>query len=230
MQRYVLDHPVLKKTAITDANQTRHITHIRRLNPGDNLVLCGSDGACFWMTIDEAEAHRVTLTRGRSLPKLARQRHLSFAQALISPEHFTMVCQKAIELGVDTVYPLITNRTVAELNPVSFTGTDERNTTHDAVTFHASMPLSSLDLTVFDTVLVAYEDAPPRTLRDALKRVDKHGRLLVVVGPEGGFSEDDLAVLNPHATFISLGQRIMRSDTAAIAALSVIMHELEVIG
>jgi len=76
----------------------------------------------------------------------------------------------------------------------------------------------------YDAVLFAWELAPPQALRDALlSMLPERGDVLAIVGPEGGFTHAEAAAaLDRGAVAISLGPRILRTDTAAMALLAVI--------
>jgi 16S rRNA (uracil1498-N3)-methyltransferase len=76
----------------------------------------------------------------------------------------------------------------------------------------------------YDAVLFAWELAPPQALRDAIRSLlPQHGDVLAVVGPEGGFTHAEAAAaIERGAAAISLGPRILRTDTAALALLAVI--------
>ena len=75
----------------------------------------------------------------------------------------------------------------------------------------------------YDAVLFAWELAPKTPLRERIAALPAAGRALVVVGPEGGFTHDEAdAAAHRGATLLSLGQRILRTDTAAVALLAVI--------
>jgi len=73
------------------------------------------------------------------------------------------------------------------------------------------------------TLVFCDEDAPVQDPIEALKEVEP-GPLAVLIGPEGGFSEDERALLcrHPHVVHLALGPRIMRADTAAVAALTLV--------
>ncbi len=215
MQRYIHNHPIGETCVIKDVNQRRHITDIRQLKTGDHVVVCERDGACFWMMIASIRDCEVTLNRVQALPHIRPGTNLNLAQALIRPDHFNLVRQKAFELGVDTVYPIITERTVSPLEPRS----------HGADALHEAISLKDLDLSAFDAVLVAHENEHQQTLFDALATIDSTAQILLLIGPEGGFSDADLKHLPPHATYVTLGEKLLRSETAAIFAVSIIIHE-----
>ena len=81
----------------------------------------------------------------------------------------------------------------------------------------------------FDLVLFPYENESNRTMKDCLRNLtEKPESIAVVIGPEGGFSDKEAAFMDQWgAVRVSLGKTILRTETAGMAALSMIMYELE---
>lgn len=82
----------------------------------------------------------------------------------------------------------------------------------------------------YDTVLVAYENEEKNMLKQELKKIQGKDRykIAIVIGPEGGISEREIEILkNMGAVFVSLGKRILRTETAGIVMSGNIMYELE---
>ena len=85
----------------------------------------------------------------------------------------------------------------------------------------------------YDIVIVAYENEQNRTLKEQLKQIKekyKEGKIKIgiVIGPEGGLEENDVEQLeNSGAKIVTLGKRILRTETVALNVLSIIMYELE---
>ena len=85
----------------------------------------------------------------------------------------------------------------------------------------------------YDIVIVAYENEQNRTLKEQLKQIKETGKtdkikIGIVIGPEGGLEENDVEQLeNNGAKIVTLGKRILRTETVALNVLSIIMYELE---
>ncbi len=82
----------------------------------------------------------------------------------------------------------------------------------------------------YDVVLVAYENEEKNMLKQELKKLQRKDRykIAIVIGPEGGISEKEIEILkNMGTSFVSLGKRILRTETAGIVMSGNIMYELE---
>lgn len=239
MQRYFIKERITDEITIRDANQVHHIRNVMRRQKGDQAVVCDDQGHCFYMKIERIESDSVVFSKGQALPKLNRKFHVTLAQSLIRKDHFELACQKATELGVDTIIPIETERTIIKLKDPQV---EKKLTRWQAIAQEASeqsqrntvskiaplMHLSALDFSLYDTVLVAYENEKTVTLKTALSVVNKDSKLLLIVGPEGGFTAAEIAFLERHgAQTVSLGPRILRSETAAIYLLCALSYELE---
>lgn len=80
----------------------------------------------------------------------------------------------------------------------------------------------------YDIVLLPYEKEHGKNLKQVLSKYSNLKKIAVVIGPEGGFSERDLSLLNlPNKETITLGPRILRTETAGMAVLSMLLYEIE---
>lgn len=88
--------------------------------------------------------------------------------------------------------------------------------------------LNKLDLSNYDIVILAYESESGKTLKDVLKAVTHPKNIAIIVGPEGGFAPDEVSWLTANGSYsVSLGTRILRTETAGMAMLAMINYELE---
>ena len=148
------------------------------------------------------------------------------------------VLQKATELGVAKILPIITDYTIIKIK--DFTNKKLR---YETIVKEASeqcertvlpeiiepLNLKNIDFTKYDKVLLAYErENHEYRLSDALKDVSKTQNIMIIIGPEGGFSEKEIEFLrSKEIQFVSLGKTILRAETAAIYLLSALKLVLE---
>lgn len=212
--------------------QTHYLLHVMRARPGDGiLVFNGRDGE--WLArIAEASRRDCVLLceRQTAAQTVDDDLWLVFAPIKITPAEYLV--QKATELGVSLLQPVITRRTIVHrvnterlrANAIEAAEQSGRLTVPE---IGALLPLERL-LAEWpkDRALLFCDEAGAPPIRDALEHTLK-GALAVLTGPEGGFEESERAAIRgqPSTIPVSLGPRILRADTAALAALAVLQAQ-----
>ena len=224
------------------AGDARHIFRVLRLALGDRCVAVAPDGFEYLVELSEVTGGGA---RGRIL---SRQRaagepvlRVTLVQALARSEKMDWVVQKATELGVSRIVPVVTERCVVHLDHARQASRRDRwqkiARSAAAQSRRAQVPpVTELyrwpeALAIPGPALLAWEAEQSRGLKAVLRDLPATGSLAVFVGPEGGFApreaEEALAAgLRPF----SLGPRILRAETAAVALLAAIMYELGDLG
>jgi 16S rRNA (uracil1498-N3)-methyltransferase len=214
---------------VLDGPQAHYLGKVMRVGEGDAIVLC-DDATGEWVG-------RVTQVSKRELivmpERLTRVREdvpdFTLCVALLKKPHFDMVLEKATELGVRRIQPVITRRCVADrLNPER-----ARAIVTEAAEQCARTALPELaEPAKLDALLRGW--SPDRTLFFADETGGDHaasvfaahsGPAALLVGPEGGFDDAERTAIRalPAARAISLGPRILRGETAAVAATALWM-------
>jgi 16S rRNA (uracil1498-N3)-methyltransferase len=218
------------------ASDAHKVSHVLRLQPGDRVEIVDSAANAFAASIDAAQrAVRVRLlemlgANGRSEAALS----LDVAQAVPKAQRMEFVIEKGTELGAHAFLPFYCERSVARRvgaeklrrwrrlarSAAQQCGRRELPEVRDPLEFDGLLDAFAR----YDAVLFAWELAPEEPLPERLRAVlPPSGRALVVIGPEGGFTHREAeAAMRRGATTISLGPRILRTDTAAMALLAVI--------
>lgn len=209
-----------------------HVARVLRLTPGDALVLFNGDGHDYAAIVLQAARSRVVVTVHE-----ARQLHnesplpLTLAQGLARGDKMDLIMQKATELGVARIVPLLTERSEIRLDP---TRAEKRLAHWRAVVASAceqcgrarlpevlaAQPLSAwLDaLTDNGALRLALDPGAGLCARQLLPGA---GGAILVTGPEGGLGERDLTLLSEHRfERLNLGPRVLRTETAGLAALA----------
>jgi 16S rRNA (uracil1498-N3)-methyltransferase len=212
-----------------DPGQSRYLAAVMRQEVGDELlVFNGRDGE--WRAAITAVTKRAVAIRPESLARAqAEGPDLDLVIALVKRARLETIVEKAAELGARRVRPVTTERTNAERTRV------DRLT---AIATEAAEQTGRLDVPAIaepvklDKLIAGWEagrrllfcdeagDAKP--VPDALAAMQPGEPWAILIGPEGGFSAGERAMLRalPYATPASLGPRILRADTAAISALT----------
>ena len=200
----------------------RHHAHVLRVQEGEEVELFDSRGRNFLGRFSENGIAVLSETANREL-----RTAISLAMSIIQLDKFELVLQKGTELGVNAFIPLITDR--MELRIERVRGKEERwrKIVLEAVKQSGRSRIPQIEQPVkFDEAIrreglkiVFDADAPPLT-------TDNRQPTTVFIGPEGGFSERELAMAREHgAAFQRLGPRRLRAETAAIAAVCAVTNE-----
>jgi 16S rRNA (uracil1498-N3)-methyltransferase len=222
-QRYFLTTPPAGNRAFLEGDEARHVARVMRARTGDSLEVFDGQGRWWTATITEIDRGKVELElgTGSSEPTAAGGR-LTLAVALPKGDRQKWLIEKLTELGVDRLVPLQTTRGVAE--PTAAAIERLRRGVIEACKQCGRCRL--LEITAPGTLQSIVSLAPParRLLADPAGRplaaaaTPANGDLLVAVGPEGGFTAEEVAAAEA-AGFrrVSLGPHILRIETAAIA-------------
>lgn len=226
------------EVSIADQGLAHQIGRVLRLGPGARVLLLDGQGAACEVELTAVTRDGIRgLVRARAAAAGEPPLHLSVFIALIRPERFEWALQKCVELGAARLVPVICARALPGDR------TDERKLERwrrivreaaeqscRGVLPEVNAPLSFADACVQAAVaalpLILWErEAPP--LRELLRRGPAPASLSLISGPEGGISESELTAASDHGIMpVSLGPRLLRAETAPVAAAAAIMYEL----
>lgn len=230
--------------------KARYLTSVLRCREGDDLTVFDGRADCFKTTILKIGRQEVIVeVREKLLCSLESTVRIILAQALLKGEKMDLVVQKTTELGVAEILPVITSRSqlretrksgrwrkIAE-EASRQSGRNVIPVVHEPLAFGS---IFSDHTALFNSGLILYEDDGMKLSKaaDVLKQASNaavppftKGGLLVVIGPEGGFTREEIALARGKGLLvISLGQRILRAETAAISAVALVQFLLGDIG
>ena len=235
--RLYLDVPLREgATAALDAGQVNYLANVLRLKPGDSvLVFNGRDGE--WQAVLAGTGKgRLALAIGLRMRPQDFPLDLHYLFAPLKHARLDFMAQKAVEMGASRLQPVITRHvqvTRVNLDRMRTNAIEAAEQCGILTLPEIRAPISFDQMIVErhpDRVLVfCDEEAPVRDPVAALSDVLPARRagsiaLAVLVGPEGGFAAEERAALNrlPNTVRLSLGPRILRADTAAVAALALV--------
>ncbi|HSA58701.1 MAG TPA: RsmE family RNA methyltransferase [bacterium] len=215
--------------------ESRHATKVLRLERGARVRLTDGAGGLFTGRVETITPKQTIVWIEARLPVPEPKAKVILAQGLLKGDKMEFVIQKAAELGAFAVLPFTSSRTVSD-----WKGDSKKLQRWGKIAEAASKQcgraahLEILEPLAFTKALdvaadakIAFWEESPRPAKDFL-RGQQARSLLVLVGPEGGLSkmETDEAVRGGF-TLLSMGSLILRAETAAISALSVIQYELD---
>lgn len=230
-------------------DDVNHITNVLRMKQGEILKVCNQEtGENYIAEIINAQKNSVTCEIQEKLEETAESNvDITLYQGLPKFEKMELIIQKNTEVGVNEIVPVIMERTVVKLDEKQVSKKLERWQKIAEIAAKQSMRdkipeikniikinkiSDSLKNEKFDTILVAYENEEKTMLKKELKKLenlkDKKYKIAIIIGPEGGISEREIEQLNNlGAKCVSLGRRILRTETAGIIMSGDIMYELE---
>jgi 16S rRNA (uracil1498-N3)-methyltransferase len=235
--RLYLDRPLAAGASIAlDAAQANYLGNVLRMKTGDSvLVFNGRDGE--WRgTLAGAGKHRLALTVAERTRVQTDALDLHYLFAPLKHARLDYMAQKAVEMGASRLQPVITRHAqVARVNLERMRANAIEAAEQCGI---LTLPDIGTPLT-FERLLAERdparllvfcdEDAEVKDPIAALRAARDDGRaearpLAVLVGPEGGFAEEERAALLalPNAVRLALGPRVLRADTAAVAALALV--------
>jgi 16S rRNA (uracil1498-N3)-methyltransferase len=214
------------------AAQSRHLVSVLRLSPGAEIEVFDGRGGRFRAVLDGHE-----LEIRSTLPIDARPVDVVLVQALAKGEKMDLVVQKATELGASRIVPLASERSVPRLDAERGTSRARRwrRIAQEAARQCGRADVPRIDAPVgWESVFSLMREEQDRRglLLDPEQSEPRLGaaargesRLLLVVGPEGGFSPEERASAEKAGFMrVSLGPLVLRTETAGLAALAVVLH------
>ena len=222
---------------------THHVLHVFRHNMEKPITVTGSDNRCGTYQITEE-------VDGKAQAKLIEYVDANLAsyrtilvQSLLKGEKLEWVLQKATELNVDTIYLVPTANCVAKYDKkklqskvnrwekIMLEAAQQCGRNHLPTLVVGETLLQALDIESEALKLVAYENEAGQTIKDVLKTLHSDKSVtdvLICIGPEGGYQEKEInAIIKYSGKSVSLGNTILRAETAAIGSLAMILYELE---
>ena len=227
-------------TVVLDGGQASYLGRVMRVRAGDTVILCDDQTGEWAAEVVSADKRNVDLKIVRQLRQRESVPDFWLCPALLKKDRFDWVLEKATELGAACIAPMITRRCVADkLNldraRTLLTEAAEQCARTALPELRAPEKLDALlrDWPADRTLYFADEElAEPRQSHDEEREAAafaprSSAKAAVLIGPEGGFDEAERAAILalPQAIPLSLGPRILRAETAAIAATTLWMAQ-----
>jgi 16S rRNA (uracil1498-N3)-methyltransferase len=228
------------KTVALDPDEARHARDVLRLAAGDEIFVFDGEGHEYRCVISELRSHAATLNVVEQVSPASPESplDLTLAVALLKGEKFDLVAQKATELGVTRLTPLETARSEVRIRePADARKKADRWT---RIAFESAKQCGRAQLMLVDPPMNLDEffrsiaDVPLKltyTARDGDPHADlakmemKAVRIAAMIGPEGGWTEDELKQASASGCkIVTMGGRILRAETAAIAVATLLQH------
>ncbi len=220
-----------------------HIKNVLRMTAGEKVVVSCGQGTDYYCIIEDIQETGVTLRIQEEKPAVTELPvRIVLFQALPKVDKMELVIQKAVELGASEVVPVRSRRCVVKLDAhreakklarwraiaesaAKQSGRGILPQIHDSMDFGKALEYAQ----ELDSVLIPYElcDAIDES-QHIVQRAVRQNSIGIFIGPEGGFERSEVeAAVRSGALPVSLGKRILRTETAGLAVLSVLMFLIE---
>ena len=242
LRRFFVQEIAAKESSCTiTGSEARHITKALRLGRGDRIILMDSQGVRFQAIIESVAPQRVKVKLEKPLPNPPDSPvKITLCEALLKSQAMDLVIEKSSELGIHAVQPFTSERTVVKLD-----GSKSENKTRRwreisygaATQSDGRAPAEIGPLVSFKDLLTTYhkedalkvifwEEEDAKDLKGLLRASSPMKKAVGMVGPEGGFTRKEIRMAEEAGfTSVSLGHRVLRAETAAIAMTAIIQYE-----
>lgn len=233
----------LQENFYIEGPDAHHLSHVMRSKPGDRIVIADNDGHVAECEMTAFSADRIEAKLVRYINQVTESPvEIILAQCLPKGDKLELIAQKATELGVNTLVPLVSDNCVVKYDAKKAQAkrdkwqkvANEAGKQCSRDVLPEVQPVQALkewlkaaaaddDL----AVCMCYENEEQTGMTEFLRSLPVSARrIAAVVGPEGGFSLSEAALAKECGiSSVSLGPRILRAETAAIAAIAVIQYE-----
>jgi 16S rRNA (uracil1498-N3)-methyltransferase len=228
-----------KQTVTLTGDEARHLREVLRLKVGDEVFVFDGAGREFRCTIANARRDIALLDRCEEVVPTHPESplRLTLAVALLKGEKFDLVVQKATELGVTSIVPVMTRYADIRLSDANDAERRVNRWRRIAVeaakqcgrAFVPSIVLPvSLEAIVNDSdqsLRVMFSERNGHSFHESILEVSQPASVIVLIGSEGGWTDDEIsAAISSGWQIVTLGGRILRAETAAIATTVLLEH------
>jgi 16S rRNA (uracil1498-N3)-methyltransferase len=233
-----------RNEAVIDGKEAHHVLDVMRLKDADKVVVFDGTGKEYTGFIKNVDlrARKVTVEIIKTeIPSGEKTSEVILAQAMPKKGKMDYIIEKATELGVRRIIPLVTERTIVRPDD---SGGEKKVSRWRRLALEAAKQCGRADVpevdeitpyrdiikTVdrYDLALVAYLSGKTSPMKKALEGF-RSGKLIVFIGPEGDFTPEEASLADTeNCRHVSLGWRVLKSDTAGLFVLSVLCHEFNI--
>jgi len=240
---FVSPENITDKTVTITGNDVNHIKNVLRMKNGEKFVANDGNGGSYCCSITEVYDDRIVASiDDGQLANTELPVNLILFQGLPKADKMELIIQKGVELGVSKIVPVEMSRCVVKLDDkkkkskiarwqaISESAAKQSGRMVipeicDVMSYKNALEFAKS----FDVILVPYECADSMAkLRDRLSEIKPNMTVGIFIGPEGGYEEKEIEqAVEVGGEIVSLGKRILRTETASIAALSICMFNIE---
>lgn len=244
MHNFFIDKSQINKNVVIKGTDVNHIKNVLRLQPSDKICVHIKNSSdkyiCEITELRELEVlcniiEKITENKESDI-------YINIVQALPKSDKMELIIQKCTELGVREFTPLSLKRCIVKINPKdeqkkiirwqSIAEVAAKQCSRDIIpkvnNIKSINDLPEL-LKDYDLVIIAYENENLNTLKKAI--IPEAKKIAIIIGPEGGIEEGEIEILKEYGySSVTIGKRILRTETVAIVLSSIILYTLGDLG
>ncbi len=219
----------------------KHISDVLRIKCKEKILISNKEnGETYEATIINIDKESINCIIDKKIQKTVEPKiKVDLFQGLPKADKFEYIIQKSVELGINTIIPVNMKYCISKIKD------EEKKNNRWTKISEAAAKQSKRDIIPevkmsvdinyvcdeiknYDLVLVAYENEEEIKIKDILQDNKEIESIAIIIGPEGGISKEEVESLKEKgAKIVSLGKRILRTETASLAVLSIIMYEYD---
>lgn len=245
MHRFYVKPDQIKDNRITiTGTDVNHIRNVLRMKQGDEIIICNGQGKdCYCIINEVSEKEIIAVIKSVKKTGTELKTRITLFQGMPKKDKLELIIQKAVELGASEIVPVMTKRVVVRLEDSKKEA--KKLDRWQAIAEEAAKqsgrgiipcvgPVLSFQEAVkaaacMDAAIIPYENAEGmQYTRELITKMGDCRSIGIFIGPEGGFEESEIELArNNHIIPVTLGKRILRTETAGLAVLSMLVLHLE---
>lgn len=241
-QFFVEDAQISEKNVVIEGSDVNHMKNVLRMKCGEKIRISSASGRNFYCEVSEISGE---LVRADILEELEENTELPnkiyLFQGLPKNDKMELIIQKAVELGVHGIIPVAMKNCVVKLDDkkaaskvsrwqeiAKSAAKQSKRSLIPEVELPMSYKLAVERAKELDVVLVPYEnERGMQATREVIASIRPGQSIGIFIGPEGGFDSSEVELVREDTHLISLGNRILRTETAGLATLAMLIYQLE---
>jgi 16S rRNA (uracil1498-N3)-methyltransferase len=236
---YVDPERLSEDRAILTGSAYHHLRTVRRMQPGDELVVFNGAGREAFGVLESFQGETaVVRVLGDTAASTESSLDLTLAPCMARGKKMDLVVEKTVELGVNRIAVIVSSRSVGRLaeeaslhrverwRRIAVSAAEQAGRTHVPIVERIQPLAELLEGKAEDTLGLVFtlgaDPDPPATLR---QRYPDTRKVIAVIGPEGGLTDEEIALARKHDfKVVGLGPRVLRTETAAIVTAAICQH------
>lgn len=217
----------------------KHIRTVLRCKAGDSVIVCDGQGTDYHCVITECLQTIQLEVKDKQKSIGEPSLSITLYQGIPKGEKMEWIIQKCVELGVTKIVPVMTERVIVKLEKKEEKKIARWQKIAEAAAKQSERgvipPIGSVmpykeaiqEAAQLDGAIIPYEKEEGTTLKDIVKNI-RGKRIGVFIGPEGGFTEEEIQFAEKNGIVsITLGKRILRTETAGMTAAAILLYEFD---